>query len=297
MKNLKSHFRFSAQERSGIFFLLLVIVILQIGYYVVREVDLPDSETTFSIDGIAQAEIDGLKKAALRSKASKKYPFNPNFITDHKGYVLGMGVAEIDRLHQFRAQGQFVNTAADFQKVTGISDSLLARISPYFEFPEWTKGPRSEKVMPRSSVRQARGDTGRMIPIEMRDLNAVTAEQLRAVKGIGEVLSKRIIKFRNRLGGFLVEDQLYDVYGLAPEVVRKILVNHKVFNAPKISKVNINTATASQIASIAYIRPEVAREIVFYREVNGPFSDLNELMKIDRFPADKISRIALYLSL
>ncbi len=49
-----------------------------------------------------EAEVDSLR-IALELKAPKIFPFNPNYITDYKGYSLGMSNEEIDRLHQFRA--------------------------------------------------------------------------------------------------------------------------------------------------------------------------------------------------
>ena len=77
---------------------------------------------------VFQSEIDSL--ASLQHH--KKYeiqPFNPNFITDYKGYVLGMSIEEIDRLHAFRKTNKYVNSAKEFQQVTQVSDSFLKYIS------------------------------------------------------------------------------------------------------------------------------------------------------------------------
>jgi hypothetical protein len=52
------------------------------------------------------------------------YPFNPNFITDFKGYKLGMSVQEIDLL-EYRKGNKYVNSPKEFQAVTQVSDSLL----------------------------------------------------------------------------------------------------------------------------------------------------------------------------
>ena len=83
-----------------------------------------------------QTEIDSLK-AISKEDVYKITPFNPNFITDFKGYKLGMKVSEIDRLLAFRKTNKYVNSAQEFQKVTQVSDSLLAVIAPYFKFPDW----------------------------------------------------------------------------------------------------------------------------------------------------------------
>lgn len=296
MKNFKSHFQFSKQERSGIFFLLLLIVLLQIGYLIFRFCTENVFQSEFRLDTTTQFKIDELKAKSIEADTVKIFPFNPNFISDYKGYTLGMSVDEIDRLHVFRQENNFVNSTEDFQKVTNVSDSLLNRISPYFKFPAWTKKSKPAAVFSRQKSGFKTANTKEKI-ITVKDLNKVTSEELKAINGVGEVLSSRIVKFRNRLGGFLVDEQLYDVYNLEPDVVKKILTKYKVFKKPVHEKININTASAYEISSLAYIKYEVAKKIVSHRLENGPFLNLNELQNITDFPKDKIDRIALYLSL
>ncbi len=238
-----------------------------------------------------QAMINVLKENSLRKDTVKVFPFNPNFITDYKGYTLGMSVEEIDRLHAFRATAKYINTPEDFQKVTQVSDSLLMTFAPFFKFPEWTK--KSEQYSVRSERKPKSNDKA----FEIKDLNVATAEDLKAINGIGEKLSARIVKFRDRLGGFLVDEQLYDVYGLEPNIAKQALTRFKVFNKPVIQKININTSSAHEISSLVYIKYAIALEIVSFREANGNFSNLNELENILDLPSEKIDRIALYLSL
>ena len=246
-----------------------------------------------NINSDFQVRIDSLKNVSLKNDTIKIYPFNPNFISDFKGYTLGMSTDEIDKLHNFRKTNKFVNSAEQFQKVTSISDSLLQVISPYFKFPEWTTKLKYKQVN-LSSVKNVDATSG---IVAWEDLNTATAEELRVINGVGEKLSARIIKFRNRLGGFLVDDQLFEVYYLDEEVARRILKKFKVISKPNIVKININTATAYELSKLIYIQKEVAERIVNYRNLNGSIKSLNELLKIEEFPAERIDRINLYLSL
>ena len=115
---MKSHFLYTKQQRSGILLLCTVILITQLSYHFI---DFKD-ETTNILDpeesAIFQKQIDSLKKIRNSNTSLKIYPFNPNFITDYKGYQLGMSTEEIDRLHQHRAHGKYVNSTQDFQRVT-----------------------------------------------------------------------------------------------------------------------------------------------------------------------------------
>lgn len=290
MKNFKSHFKFTKQERSGIFFLLLILILVQVGYYVYRNATIGESKVMV-LDTETQAEISRLKQNVLEKDTVRIYPFNPNFITDYKGYSLGLSLQEIDRLHAFRANNTYVNSAAEFQQVTMVSDSLLAVLAPYFKFPDWVS--RKTSVKPR---KQNRSDKVKAV-VKVADLNTATAEDLRIINGIGETLAARIIKFRDRLGGFLIDDQLSDVYGLKPEVVKRTLLHFSVLKIPEIEKIDINTASVDELAQLVYIQKSVAYDIVAYRERNGGINSFDELLEIERFPADRINRIALYLFL
>ncbi|MEH6772130.1 helix-hairpin-helix domain-containing protein [Maribacter arcticus] len=292
MKNLKSHFKFNKQERSGIFFLILFLIIIHVGYFVYDSYQI-NEKYPLNINSDFEVRIDSLKNKLVKNDSIKIYPFNPNFISDFKGYTLGMSTDEIDKLHNFRKTNKFVNSAEQFQKVTSISDSLLQVISPYFKFPEWTTKQKYKQVN-LSSVKNV--DATSAI-VTWEDLNTATADELRVINGVGEKLSARIIKFRNRLGGFLVDDQLFEVYYLDKEVAKRILKKFKVISKPNIVKININTATAYELSKLIYIQKEVAERIVNYRNLNGSIKSLNELLKIEEFPAERIDRINLYLSL
>ena len=254
------------------------------------------AEGNLSLDRDTQDKIDVLKQNSKQNDSIRIYPFNPNFISDYKGYTLGMSVEEIDRLHAFRAQHKFVNNSEEFQKITHVSDSLLKKISPYFKFPEWAKNKSlSQKKIPNATFQREldlqKGD------FQVKDLNTATAEDLKSISGIVEKLALRIIKFRNRLGGFIVDDQLYDVYGLEPDVVKRTIKRFTVLSQPQMEKINVNSASVEEISKLIYLRYNIATKIVEYREVNGSFSSLDELTKIEDFPIDKIHRIKLYLTL
>ena len=90
-----------------------------------------------------QTELDSLRQLAARHKDTI-YPFNPNFISDYKGFKLGLTTAQLDKLQAFRAAGKYVNSAEEFQRVTGISDSLLRRYGGLPSFPEWVKNKNKD---------------------------------------------------------------------------------------------------------------------------------------------------------
>ncbi|MGM5470690.1 ComEA family DNA-binding protein [Flavobacteriaceae bacterium LMO-SS05] len=288
---MKSHFLFSKQQRSGIFLLLLVIVAVQCLYFFV---DFSPEEANINTDDLMryQSEIDSLRLVEIENNKPKIYPFNPNYITDYKGYTLGMSTEEIDRLLSFRKQNKWVNSVKEFQIVTQVSDSLLSTISPYFQFPEWVTRPNSNStfiVQKNSAVKTYE---------QKRDLNTATAQQLQAVNGIGETLSERIIKYRDKFtGGFIADVQLQDIYGLSPEVIERILNDFTVKTPREVRKLNLNTATANELVTIQYIDYEIAHRIIEERTLREGFKSLDELLRVKNFPAHKIEIIKLSLTL
>lgn len=291
MKNLRSHFVFSRSQQNGIFLLVIFIVLFQLIYFFVdfntsNELSKEDSARLTGF----QKQIDSLKQAANTKDTVIIYPFNPNLITDYKGYTLGMSIEEIDRLHLFRKSNKWVNSSEEFQKITLVSDSLLNTISPYFKFPEWVEN-RKSNIPKNGNTNQKPANLTRM------DLNSATYDDLIKIRGIGEVLASRIIKYRDKIGGFLSEIQLKDIYGLNLEARMELLNYYSVLTKPEVEVFNINKATVLDIASVPYLDYELAREIIDYRILHERISKFEELAKIKGFPSEKIDRIALYLTL
>lgn len=286
-----SHFVFSKKQRSGIFLLLFLILAFQCIYFFV---DFSSNEVTVDENELDkfQKEVDSLKQVEIENNKPKLYSFNPNYITDYRGYTLGMTSDEIDRLLAFRKQNKWVNSAIEFQNVTKISDSLLEVISPYFQFPEWITNPKSNFTT--SFQRQSTLKTY----AQKQDLNTTTAQQLQTINGIGEVLSERIVNYRNKfIGGFISDIQLQDVYGLTPEVIERVTNEFTVKTPREFQKINLNSATIDQLVMIQYIDYEIARYIIEERTLREGFKSLDELLRVKNFPSKKIEIIKLYLTL
>jgi len=282
---------FTKQQRSGIFLLLLLIVIFQCVYFFI---DFSSEELDLNTSQIAkfQAEVEVLRLAKLEDSKPKIYPFNPNYITDYKGYTLGMSSEEINSLHSFRSTNKWVNSAKEFQKVTKVSDSLLAEISPYFKFPDWVTNPKPKATYSNSFSNNSKPKTF----AQKQDLNTASAAQLKRVYGIGEKLSERIVNYRTKSGGFIADVQLQEVYGLSPEVIERVRNEFTVKSAKPISKVNINTATLEQLVSIKYIDYEIAHAIIEQRTLREGFKSFDELTKVKDFPVKRSEIIKLYLT-
>lgn len=290
MKNIKSLFMFTSDQRKGIFALMLLIVVLQLAYFFVDFSVVPKDDEQKQKWLSLQSEVDSLKNTS-KNKSEKIFLFNPNFITDYKGYKLGMSVAEIDRLLEFRKTNQFVNSVDEFQKVTKISDSLLNVISPLFKFPDWVNNRKEKKEFEKFPSRAF----AKKEKIILIDINQATKEDLIKIYGIGEAISLRILKQKEVLGGFVSMDQMSDVWGLSPEVIENLNSHFKIISLPEFKKIDVNNASLKELSQFYYFRYALAKEIITYRSMNGDFKNIEDLTKIKGFPVDKAKTIALYL--
>ena len=279
----ESHFWYNKSQRNGIFFLIVILFSVQLALYLI---DLSDYDSLESDEFAAmQAKMDSLKNNESKKAEKKIYPFNPNFISDFKAYQLGLSTDQIDRLFSFRDKGKFVNSSQEFQKVTGINDSLLDQITPYFKFPEWSKQKASKK----------KKNKGKTLAVKIRDLNTATAEEIESVNIVDFKMAKRIVAYRNLLQGFSLNEQLFEVYYLKKGTAQSLMQYFKVLEIPQLKKININTASFKELLQLPYLDYTLTKKICQYRDENLFFKSLQELKKIDSFPIEKFDRIALYL--
>ena len=284
---IRSVLSYSKSQRIGVVMFLFIVIVMQ-GIYYFYDFEINETTNNEQSTWLAnQSEIDSLK-LSKKNYNPTIYPFNPNFITDFKGYKLGMSVDEIDRLLAFRKQNKFVNSAQEFQMVTKVSDSLLKAIAPYFKFPEWVNNkvnsPQSfsNKVLPKTEK------------IKTIDINQATKVDLMKVYGIGDKISDRILEQKQKLGAFVSMEQMNDIWGLSPEVTEKLKVSFEVKSVANAKKININNASVKELAQFSFFKYQLAKDIVIYRTMNGDLK-IEDLSKIKGFPIDKLSIIALYL--
>lgn len=290
-KNITQHLRYTSQQRKGIFFLLILIIALQL-FYFFSDFSQPEMINVEEQDWLAlQSEVDSLKTLKQGYKP-KIYPFNPNFISDYKGYKLGMSIDEIDRLFAFRKENKYVSSAEEFQQVTKVSDSLLDAISPYFKFPDWVQNKKTFKNYSKEDASQSFSKKEKIVVL---DINQASQEDLMKIKGIGEGLSQRILKQKESLEAFVSMEQINDVWGLSPEVILELKKYFKVSSFPKIKKIPVNDASLKELSQFPYFRYALAKQIITYRSMNGNIKNIEDLINIKGFPVEKANIISLYL--
>lgn len=285
MKRYTTGFSYwTKQQKRGVLGLLCCCILLQIAYLMI---DISSPPAAFSQENLIafQQRIDSLK-AQEKATQYTVNPFNPNFISDYKAYILGISAEQLSRLQSFRETGKYVNSAKEFQEVTGVSDSLLATIEPLFKFPDW--------VTQKKTGYPSSYDKKPTAKIIKKDLNTATAEDLLPIRGIGEKLSERILKYRERLGGFSSKKQLGEIYGLSEEVISEIWRYFDLLSPAHVTKIELNQASKKELSKIPYLSYREVEALLIFRSERGNLSSLNDLQAIN-FSAEKIEQLSWYL--
>ncbi|MDH4090834.1 MAG: helix-hairpin-helix domain-containing protein [Cyclobacteriaceae bacterium] len=218
------------------------------------------------------------------------FVFDPNNATVEELVALGFSSTLSARIARYREKGGKFTIKADLLKIYGIDTSFFRQRYAFIDLPE--KSERKEKAKEYSQFAIEKSS-----PDLMFDLNQADTSQLKKIFGIGDRLSMRIVKYRDALGGFTTFDQVREVYGLDSAVIDRLINSSFLKDDFQPTKININTADETAMATHPYIRKAAARAIVAYRFQHGEFEALDDLRKIHALDDETIQKIAPYLTL
>jgi competence protein ComEA len=232
---------------------------------------------------------------SVKTHFKNPFRFNPNKVTATEMDSLGIPLQLATRIERYRSKGGTFRTPADLQKIYGFDSSLFVRLKPFIVLPEKIK--HQERRPLQAGVSTPHHVFSARPAKENFDLNVADTATLDGVYGIGPTLAKRIVLYRERLGGFIREEQLYEVWGLDSAVVARTLERATIADDFVPLRIKINSATEAELAGHPYIKAKTARVIVTYRFQHGNFSSIEHLGQTIFFDPKNFERIKPYLTL
>lgn len=220
-----------------------------------------------------------------KSVALSLSPFNPNAVTQEQLQSMGLPETAIKSLIGYRSRGGVFRKPEDIQKLYGLSPELSTKLIPYLTIPDSLKKMDYGFKKRDTLLYQAR------YPIE---INGADTTALTLVKGIGSTLSKKILAYRNRLGGFYSPDQLLEVYGLRAETILQ-MKDQFTIDTTKLVKWSINLLSPDSMAKHPYLSRYQANAIVFYRGKVGKIRSVDELVRNRILPVDVARKLRPYI--
>lgn len=123
------------------------------------------------------------------------------------------------------------------------------------------------------------------------DLNMADTTLLKRVPGIGSWRARRIVQFREHLGGYNQTEQLLEIDGMPDSVLRWFVIHTPVFE-----KIDLNRATADEMAAHPYLTYKQARVILQHKRLHGPLRSLDQLSLYEEFPPKELKKIEPYVA-
>ncbi|RXK83345.1 ComEA family DNA-binding protein [Filimonas effusa] len=290
----KNYFHFSRKERAALLILLFTILLL---IFLPRcfnppvpapQLDLAamNSLNNKQMPPAATGTINAETYNAPPATAIHLFAFNPNTITEAGLKQLGLPPKTILTLMHYREKGGTFRKPGDLRKIYGLRPEEANRLIPYVSIPaprqtattsypsaalpqQGTTTLQSVAALPRQTTAfQSSPPTSpsrklspgkQLIPT---NINTATAADWKKFPGIGEVLSKRIVAFRNKLGNFQSVYQVQQTYGL-PDSVFSLMLPYLYVDtttvAPPAVKTTVeypNAFTATAIPGNRNYKPE-----------------------------------------
>jgi competence protein ComEA len=310
----KNYFVFTKKEKRGTLVILAVIfLVFMSGKYIYPLLLKKDTESASDISVLA----DSLKaKEAIQKYIPNEYPgenqndhrypgsypernasrgelfyFDPNTLDAAGWQKLGVREKTAQTILNYISKGGKFREPGDISKIWGLREEEKQRLIPYvrISMQERSSGsyPAYQHYEKKAYEKKAAD------PV---DINSGDSVSFVSLPGIGPGFSKRILSFRDKLGGFYKIEQVSETFGLPDSVYQKIKPLLKI-SATDVRKININTASNDELKAHPYIRWQLANVITEFKKQHGDFKTLADLKKIMLIDEATYQKIMPYLTL
>lgn len=307
----KEYFTFSRGQRNGIFVLLLIIIILIVLPHLMeffkhqQKIDFTQFQKEIA-EFEKQQVIAKEKKFKLDTASFELFSFNPNEITETDWRRLGVSERTARTIMNYRNKGGHFNEKEDLLKIYGFDTAKYEILEPYIAFrndekPEFDpfdkavfKKPEEKKQYQKEKFSYEKKSEYKPKENVIVELNSADTTELVKVRGIGPTLSRRIIKYRDKLGGFVGVDQLMEVYGM-DSVWFETMKPSLIVDSSRVTKVAVNSVLPEDLEKHPYFGRNIARAIVNFRQQHGSFRSVEDLKKIYVIDENLFERIEPYV--
>lgn len=277
-KVVSAYLQFSKKERIG---LAIVLFLLGLFLYLPSLIKpslppLQHSDTAWlnGVDYVDQQRTGSFKKDYANSASVKPtyFHFDPNTATAHQFVLLGLTEKNAQTILRYRNKGGKFREPKDFLKIWGIEPAVAEALIPYIRIVL----SNSPSKYPAVNSNGGYNPTYSPKKIPIIEVNSASVTEWEALPGIGPVLATRIVKYRDKLGGFAEIKEVQKTYGISDSLFSII---QPFLQLNTIEKPSINTAGVALLQK-AGVSPAIAIAIVEYRTQYGFFTSLDDLKKI-----------------
>jgi DNA uptake protein ComE-like DNA-binding protein len=306
MKGWFRVFEFSQREQKGIWILVALIIFSYVAIHFYENY----SEKSFeSLSKEEFAKVAARLNNIEKEKQIESYPnielfeFDANRIGFDSLQILGLSESLSRRFIKFREAIGGFKSIKDIKKIYGLNDSIFRELEPYvrIKVSETSMAEDANTVvnenskaneLPKQEIKEKSWSSSNLTI----ELNSASANDLRKIKGIGETLSNRIIKYRDAMGGFFNSNQIFDVYGVESTNLDLVNITLEV-DTSLVTMVNINNGEISDFTKHPLINSYQAKILIAYRKQHGNFRNESDIAASKAFTDKEMQAVLPYLAI
>ena len=326
--SLKEFFYFPKSDRKGIILALCVAAAAFFGVYFVGKGNSVSSDDV-TVSGEEMGSDSTMTQEggyyATEEMKVKLTPFDPNVADSTQLLELGLKPWQVRSIYRYRAKGGVFSKPEDFAQVYGLTVKKYLELLPYIHIsPEYREasevygrkahktnrsqrrwqhdeGERGikESFSPDAPANVVSGGFSRdtvLYPVKLKvgeviDLNTADTTKLKKVPGIGSYFAKKVVAYREKLGGFYSTDQLLEIEGFPEDVA-----DFFSLDANMVRRMNVNKMSIGQMMKHPYISFSMAKAIADRRRLKGPLTSLDDLSLLPSFTPEAIEQLSHYVS-
>ena len=223
-------------------------------------------------------------------KKAELFPFDPNTADSTELLRLGLRPWQVRCIYRYRAEGGIFRKPKDFAKLYGLTRKQYRMMEPYIRISEDFLDASTIYNYEPASARDTIKSPIKLTPQERVVLNTADTSRLKKIPGVGSHFARKIVEYRNRLGGFYDIHQLLEI-----EDFPESSLTYFIIPDDQVKKMNINQATLNELKAHPYITYFQAKAIIDYRRLKGKLHSLKELKLLKDFTQKAIERLEPYV--
>jgi DNA uptake protein ComE-like DNA-binding protein len=301
---LRNFFGFSRTEANGFIILIfLMIIILSLPFvsrhlYTIYHKNLQSEEDKLKLEALISELENSIE---IKSKDSKDEFQSFDLNKDNAKDLIGAGLPEYlaKRIVKYREKVKPFESKSELLKIYGLDSALYNKMYPYIKLTKTkihlkTNAPPDIKKDIKEN--ESFSEEPKKTKIKYFNINEADTNQLQTIYGIGPAYSKRIIKYRDYLGGFHSLAQLGEVYGLKKENLDSLRKYVFIERKNNLKQLKVNQLNADSLVQHPYISYKEANLIINYRNQHGKFNSGQDLLSIKILDSAWVKKISPYLN-
>ena len=225
-------------------------------------------------------------------RKAELFPFDPNTADSTQLLRLGLQPWQVRNIYKYRAAGGVYRQPRDSARLYGLPLKQFRRLEPYIRIKE--EDMPAERYFYKYEPIEERDTMKYPIKLQAEErivLNRADTAQLRKVPGIGPYFARKIVEYRERLGGYYRVQQLLEIEDFPETAVDFFIIPDDT----QLRKLNINRLSLNELKRHPYLNFYQARAIVDYRRLHGTIQSLDQLSLLRDFPREAIERLTPYV--